>query len=107
MNTDHVYVARNVSGDAGFEYLLGFSGASGASNSTWSFALVRTGGTSTPNNDAIRDMWSNYEAEYGPIGDRKLSLVNIRFDSDVINALLYTSTKIIVHADVIEFKKSR
>ena len=103
MNGGHAYAARNIRGEAGFEYILGFSGASGGSNSTWSFALVRVGGTSTPNDDAVRDLWKNYEAEYGPIEDRKLSLANIRYDSEILNTLLYTSTTIIVHADVIEF----
>ena len=104
MNDQHSYVARGVSGTAGFEHILGFSGANGASNSTWTFALFRVGGTATPNQEAIKNLWDNFEKEYGPINGRNLSLVNIQYDSEVLNLGLYTSTDIIIHADVVEFK---
>ena len=96
-------VATNVYGEASAEYILGFSFPS--SGEVYTMALVAVGG-----NDpmlykvALENLWSNFEETHGSIKGRSLALVNVRFDSDALNLLVYTKTKISVRADVVEFK---
>ena len=48
-------------------------------------------------------LWKNYQKEYGEIEGKKLVLTNIRYDTDILNLILYTQTKLFITADVVEF----
>ena len=53
---------------------------------------------------ALENLWTNFEAEHGPVVGRNLALVNVRYDSDAANyLLLYSKLWVSVRADVIEF----
>ena len=61
-------------------------------------------GTATLYDTAVRDLWKNYEGTYGSTEGKKLALVNIRYDADMLNLFIYTKTTLYIHADVVEFK---
>lgn len=96
-------VAKDVMGTAYADYLLGFSGSSGPVSNT--LALVRVGGTAMLYNDALINLWSNFEENYGSAEGRNLVLANVRYDVDILNLLVFTKTTLFVHADVVEFKQ--
>ncbi len=95
-------IATNVYGEASAEYLLGLSFAQGGEMQT--IALIPLGGDRLLYKVALENLWRNFEQTHGNIKGRSLALVNIRFDSDALNVLVfYTRPKISVRADVIEF----
>ncbi|HET6569558.1 MAG TPA: DUF6567 family protein [Rhodothermales bacterium] len=97
-------VATNVSGEAEATYLLGLSAAMGMEMQT--FALVRLSGNGMLYKAALDSLWRNFEARYGPVTDRALALVNVRYDSDALNVLgLFTRPRIGIRADVVEFNR--
>ncbi len=96
-------IATDVMGTAHADYLLGFSGSSGPTSNT--LALVRVGGTATLYNDALNDLWRNFQADYGSTEGRNLVLANVRYDTDILNLIVFTKTTLYVHADVIEFNE--
>ena len=94
-------VATNVSGEAESAYLLGLSFGSGSNQAT--LALVRVEGKGLLYKEAVENLWENFEQEHGsPVG-RQLALVNVRFDTDNLNLLVYTKPKVSIRADVVEF----
>ncbi len=96
-------VATDVSGEASAGYLLGLSGGFGLASQTSTLALVRVSGDGALYREAIRDLWDNFRAEYGDVEGRTLALVNVRFDSDALNLLVYTQPTVSIRADVVEF----
>ncbi len=96
-------IAKDVVGSAHADYLLGFSSSTGAVSNT--FALVRVGGTATLYNDAVNSLWRNFEENYGSAEGRNLVLVNVRYDTDILNLIVFTKTTLYVHADVVEFNQ--
>ncbi len=95
-------IATNVYGEASAEYLLGFSVAQGGEMQT--IALIPLGGDRLLYKVALENLWRNFEQTYGKVEGRSLALVNVRFDSEAQNVLIfYTRPKISVRADVIEF----
>jgi hypothetical protein len=94
-------IAKEVVGTAHADYLLGLSSSSGAGSNT--LALVRVGGTATLYNDALNNLWRNFEENYGSTEGRNLVLVNVRYDADILNLIVFTKTTLFVHADVVEF----
>lgn len=95
-------VATNVSGEAEAGYILGVSFSAGAATNT--LALARVSGSGMIYMEALENLWKNYEEKHGSVIGKKLALVNVRYDSDALNLLLYTSAKISIRADVVEFK---
>jgi len=95
------YVARNLEGSSKADYLIGVSFSTGFMANT--FALVRVGGTETLYDDAVQMLWDKYKEKHGDIEGKKLALVNIRYDTDILNLFVYTQTKLYIHADVVEF----
>jgi hypothetical protein len=93
--------ATSVSGEASASYLLGFSFSAGTITNT--FALVRTGGTGQLYKEALEQLWQNYEKDHGSAVGKKLALVNIRYDADILNLIVYTQVKYYIRADVVEF----
>ncbi len=95
-------IATSVYGEASAKYLLGFSFAQGGETQT--IALIPLGGDRMLYKVALENLWRNFEQSHGSIEGRSLALVNVRFDSDALNVLVfYTRPKISVRADVIEF----
>ena len=95
-------VATNVAGESQAGYLIGFS-ASGREQPT-TVALFRVDGEPMLMKQALENLWTNFEAEHGPVVGRNLALVNVRYDSDAANyLLLYSKLTVSVRADVVEF----
>ena len=109
LNTTHVQlerdnyriVAKDARGSAEVSYILGLSLPRGLIVNA--FGLFRLDGTATLYGDAIADLWRDYEAVHGDIDGQSLALANIRYDSDVLNLLLYTKARVYVQADIVEF----
>jgi hypothetical protein len=94
-------VARNVSGTAMQGYILGLSISQGSE--VGSFGVVKVAGVDKPYDVAMKNLWKNYEEEYGTVEGKKLALVNIRHDSELLNTIVYTQAKYFITADVVEF----
>ncbi|GAA5520232.1 hypothetical protein Asal01_00163 [Fodinibius salicampi] len=94
--------ATNVAGEAESAYLLGLSYSTGFTAST--LAIARVEGTGMLYAEALENLWENYENEYGAISGQKLALTNVRYDTDILNLVLYTKVKVMVRADIVEFE---
>ncbi len=95
-------VATNISGEADAGYLIGVTIPSGPVTNT--LAFVRVNGTGMLYKEALENLWENYEKKYGKVEGERLALVNVRYDTDASNFILYTSAKIYIRADVIRFE---
>jgi len=102
-NPNFNIVAKNVEGSSKASYLIGLTYSAGSIANT--LALVRTGGSAKLYDDAIQNLWKNYEAAHGDTEGKNLVLANIRIDNDMLNLLVYTQTELFITADVIEFEK--
>ncbi len=100
-SNNYKIVATNVTGEAKAGYILGTSFSAGAATST--FALARVSGTGLLYAEALEGLWANYEEKHGSVEGKKLALVNVRYDSDVLNLVLYTEARITIRADIVEF----
>lgn len=98
---NYTLTTTDIYGEAEAEYILGVSYSTGLAANT--IAIARINGSDKLYSDALKSLWQNYESNHGQIGDKKLALVNVRYDSDIINLLLYTKVKVTVRADVVEF----
>jgi len=95
-------VATDLTGSSRAGYILGFSGGPGAQVST--LAIARVDGTGMLYQEALKNLWDNYEKDHGPREDKKIALVNVHYDTDILNLFLYTEVTLFIHADVVEFK---
>lgn len=93
--------ATNVSGYAESAYILGVSYATGPTATT--LAIARVEGTGMLYKEALEDLWTKYETDNGSINGKKLALTNVRYDTDILNLIIYTKVMVGVRADVIEF----
>tara|TARA_R110000868_G_scaffold37111_14_gene131656 strand:- start:69102 stop:69515 length:414 start_codon:yes stop_codon:yes gene_type:complete len=99
---NYIISAKSVTGFAESSYLIGVSTSWGiATNANGLFKLK---GTETLYKDAREDFWNKYEADHGSIEGRKLALVNVQFDSQTKNFVVYTYAKVTMTADVVEFE---
>jgi hypothetical protein len=94
-------VAQNITGEAQAGYFLGGTFSAGFATNT--FALFRISGSGMLYKEALENLWKNYEAANGPVAGKKIALINIRYDTDVLNLVIYTQPKLLVRADVVEF----
>ena len=95
-------IATDVTGSSRAGYILGFSFGSGADVGTT--AVARVSGTGMLYQEALESLWQNYEKDHGPREDRKIALVNVHYDTDILNVFFYTEVKLFIRADVVEFK---
>lgn len=95
-------VATDVTGTASAGYLLGLSGGSGPRVNV--FALARVSGPEALAASATEDLWDGFAEQHGPAEGRRLALVNVRFDVDALNLILYTRPTLHVRADVVRFE---
>lgn len=98
---NYTLTATNISGQSEAAYILGVSYSNGFLANT--LAIARVNGTGMLYAEALEDLWNNYEMNHGAVGDKKLALANVRYDTDMVNVLLYTKVKVFVRADVVEF----
>jgi hypothetical protein len=96
-------VATDVAGEASAGYILGFSAGFGVGSQMSTLAVARVQGEGTLYREAIQNLWANFRAEYGEVEGRDLALVNVRFDGDALNLILYTRPIVSIRADVVEF----
>lgn len=96
-------VATSVNGQASASYLFGAS--LGIGMYAQAYALIPLDKERALYKLAIEDLWKNFETKYGKTEGRSLALVNVRYDSEALNALVYTRPKLTVIADVVEFSK--
>ncbi len=94
-------VAKDMHGSSMQGYLIGLSYSAGSDIGT--FALIKVSGVEKLYDSAIKELWANYREKYGSTDGKKLALINIRQDSEVLNTLVYTQAKYFITADVIEF----
>jgi len=94
-------LTKSVSGESSVSYVLGVSYSLGSV--TESIGLIKAGGTGQLYSEAMNDLWKNVEANIGGIKDRKIAFINVRYDADLLNLLVYTKAKVIIRADVIQF----
>ena len=95
-------VATNISGESEAGYIIGVTFPAGPLTQT--LALARVSGTGMLYQEALENLWKNYEEKYGKAEGDKLALINVRYDTDALNLFLYTSAKIYIRADVIRFE---
>lgn len=95
-------VATNVTGTSRAGYIFGLSAGPGAQVTT--LAIARVSGTGMIYQEALENLWENYEKDHGPREDKKIALVNVHYDADILNLLLYTEVKLYIRADIVEFK---
>lgn len=95
-------VASNVSGEAESGYVFGFSYAYGMIANT--IAIARVDGTGMLYSEALQDLWDNYEDQHGSVEGKNIALTNVRYDTDIVNAFVYTKVKVLVRADIVEFE---
>ncbi|HEX6982080.1 MAG TPA: DUF6567 family protein [Balneolaceae bacterium] len=99
---DYEIIAVNVKGEASAGYILGVSGGFDA-RQIQTIALARISGSGMIYGEAIENLWENFRKEYGETEGRSLALINIRYDTEALNLILYTQPTVSVRADVIEF----
>jgi hypothetical protein len=96
-------VAQNVTGESQAGYLFGGTFSTGFATNT--FALFRVSGSGMLYKEALENLWKNYEAANGPIAGKKIALINVRYDTDALNLVIYTQPKLLIRADVVEFSE--
>ena len=94
-------LAAGVTGTSMQGYILGLSIASGSNIGT--FGLARVSGDVMLYDAAVKDILKNFEKEHGETAGRKLALINVRHDAEMLNTFIYTQTDYFITADVIEF----
>lgn len=94
-------VARDLHGSAMQGYLFGASYTQGSDIGT--FALFKITGVEKLYDAAIKELWNNYREKYGDTEGKKLALVNICQDTEILNTFVYTQAKYFITADVVEF----
>lgn len=101
-NGNYTVKATNIMGEAETAYVLGLSYSTGFTANT--IAVARVEGTGLLYAEALETLWEAYEKEYGTVVDSKLALTNVRYDTDILNFIIYTKVKVMVRADVVEFE---
>ena len=94
--------ATDVTGEASATYLIGFAFSYGAY--TQSLSLIKIGGTEALYQEALKNLWENVRKKnQGKLQGKRLALINIRYDTQIVNFLLFNKIKLIVRADVVQF----
>jgi hypothetical protein len=94
-------VARSVSGEARAGYILGASFGVGMYAQV--IGVARVSGEKALYRAAMDNLWNNYEAKHGSAEGKNLALINVRYDIDALNLIIYTQPILTIQADIIEF----
>lgn len=100
---NYTIVAKNVTGSAEASYIIGASTSWGVTTNV-SGLFKLDGSSDMLYKDARENLWKAYEAEHGAVEGKKLALVNVQYDADTKNFIIYTKGKITMTADVVEFE---
>ena len=95
-------IATNVTGEASSKGIIGMSYGVGIAGTQ--LALIPLTEERMLYRIAIRNLWTDFESKNGPIANRRLALVNVRYDSESLNLILYTKITTAIVADVVEFE---
>jgi len=95
-------IATNISGEGTADAVLGVS--LGVGFGTSQVAMIPLKKSRRLYHAAMQNLWDSFEAKHGPVANRRLALVNLRYDSDALNLLVYTKVNTVVTADVVEFE---
>ena len=98
---NYTITATDVSGYSETAYVLGFSYSTGLTTNT--LAVGRVEGTGLLYKEALDDLWANYEKNHGTINGKSLALTNVRYDTDILNLIIYTKVMVNVRADIVQF----
>lgn len=101
-NPNFRVVATNVTGEASSKGIIGASYGLGVA--TTQLALIPITNERMLYKVAMKNLWENFEAKNGAIANRRLALVNVRYDSESLNLFFYTKVTTAVVADVVEFE---
>jgi hypothetical protein len=101
---NYTIAASNVMGESESAFVLGLSYSTGLSATT--LAIARVEETGMLYAEALENHWSNFEMSGEDIEGQKLALTNVRYDSDILNLILYTKVKVTVRADIVRFDGS-
>jgi hypothetical protein len=93
--------ARSVTGEAKAGYILGASFGVGMYAQV--IGIARVSGDKALYKTAMDNLWKNYETKFGPVEGKKLALVNVRYDVEALNLIVYTAPHVTIQADIIEF----
>jgi len=94
-------VATSVTGTATSKYILGLCYGFGIYNTA--FGLIPLTKDRALYKLATLDLWTNFETKYGPVQGKRLALINVRYDTQALNLLVYASPTLTIVADVVEF----
>jgi hypothetical protein len=101
--SNYEVIATSVTGEASAGYILGVSGSPRGRMQT--VALARVTGDGMLYGEAVADLWDQFRRKHGETEGRDLALVNVRYDSEALNLLLFTKPTVMVRADVVEFEE--
>ena len=76
--SNYEVVATNVQGRAEAGYVFGISGS--VAQQLQTVAIARVSGSEQLYGDALKDLWTSFEAEHGSPEGRNLALINVRYD---------------------------
>lgn len=99
---NYTIAATNVMGESESAFILGLSYSTGLSATT--LAIARVEGTGMLYAEALENLWTNFELSGEEVEGQKLALTNVRYDSDILNLIVYTKVKVIVRADIVRFE---
>lgn len=98
---NYTIAATNVMGESTSAHIIELSYSTGLTAVT--LALARVDGTGMLYSEALDNLWANFEMSGEEVEGQKLALTNIRYDSDILNLVLYTKVKVTVRADIVRF----
>jgi hypothetical protein len=101
-SSNYKIVATNMSGEATSGGILGVSFGVGMAGVQYSVIPLTPDRTLYKN--AMQNLWTNFESKNGGATGRTLALTNLRYDAETFNIFFYTKIKVVVIADVVEFK---
>ena len=99
---NYTIVAKNVTGTSEISYLFGASYSWGVA--TNSVGLIPLDGNKMLYKEARESLWDNFEKQGESIEGRTLALINIQYDSNTSNFMVYTKASVSITADIIEFE---
>ena len=91
-----------MTGTSEASFLLGASYSWGVA--TNSAGIIPLDGNKMLYKKARESLWDNFEKQGESIEGRTLALINIQYDSNTTNFMVYTKASVSITADIIEFE---
>jgi len=99
---NYTIVAKNVTGTSETSYLFGASYSWGVA--TNSIGIIPLDRNKMLYKEARESLWDNFEKQGESIEGRTLALINIQYDSNTANFIVYTKASVSITADIIGFE---